>query len=205
MKDRGANFGLAGLWERWKPGDDAGPVETFNHHHDGRPTPVCAAGLRTPWADPLRPGSEAPVAVLPRRSLSRPTRLSRAVGNVKNDGPEAGRGAARVASAASGDREGPPYWRARPILCLACQAGEDPAGQIAATASPIDPIRQRKRDRGRGLDVGHRLFPRLQRALRKCPSAASWNASRFPAWLGRRRPSRTRSAHRTWSRPMTSS
>jgi putative SOS response-associated peptidase YedK len=93
MKDR-EPFGLAGLWERWRPDSDAEPLETFTVITTG-PSAVCApihnrmpaviapADFDT-WLS-AAPNSSALLRPYPAEPMEAYP-VSRSVGNVKNEG-----------------------------------------------------------------------------------------------------------------------
>ena len=95
MKDR-EPFGLAGLWERWKPGDGAEPVQTFtiitttpnavcSPIHNRMPVVIAPADFDA-WLT-VAPGSAALLRAYPPESMEAYP-VSKAVGNVKTYGPK---------------------------------------------------------------------------------------------------------------------
>jgi putative SOS response-associated peptidase YedK len=110
MRDR-EPFALAGLWEKWKPRPDAGPGETFTiittepnavcaPIHNRMPVVITPADFDA-WLT-AAPGSEALLRRCPPEPMeSYP--VSKAVGSMKNDGPELVEGSAFLPSAP------PPY------------------------------------------------------------------------------------------------
>ena len=95
MRDR-EPFGLAGLWERWKPGGDADPLETFTiittapnsvcaPIHNRMPVVIAPADFDA-WLSGA-PGSDELLRLFPSEPMEAYP-VSKAVGNVRNKGAE---------------------------------------------------------------------------------------------------------------------
>jgi putative SOS response-associated peptidase YedK len=100
QKTDGGLYAMAGLWERWRDKKDGDkvvesativtcdPNASLRAFHDRMPV-VLSEEHWDLWLDPSSTEAElAPLLVAPPEGLLAPVRVSRAVNNVKNSGPE---------------------------------------------------------------------------------------------------------------------